>query len=435
MLSALDSVQATMGSTMDATTRAAAEPDPAAIPSRHELVLDEAARQLNRRGVLLTSLGEIAAKLGVSRSAMYYYVDDRDDLVFQCYRRAADIIGRHFDEASGSATDAAGTLRNFIARMLDPNEPEIVARAEISMTSETQRAEIHARYDALVRRLAVLIETGRREGAFRDCDVEVNARVILSLLIWAPLAAPWALATEDVGPTRLLAAATATIFDGLATDPQLPQLTPIDLAPLAPRAVNAFDRNGAIEAKREALVRVASRLFNQQGIDSTSLDAIAAQLGTTKRTLHHHLGSKQELVSACYDRTFRMFFYIRDRMTAYAGSRLQALAASTYAFALAYSDSELSPLSPIVGFGVLSAEGRDRFLNNSRQLAVEYWRTLEVGMEEGSMQSADVQARVLMLPGLLSWLVKGDVPSEPAQRAHIAREIANLVAVGLAQRH
>jgi hypothetical protein len=42
--------------------------------------------------------------------------------------------------------------------------------------------------------------------------------------------------------------------------------------------------------------------------------------------------------------------------------------------------------------------------------------------------------RALMLPGLLSWLVKDDVPTDPAQQQHIATEIANLVAVGLTTR-
>ena len=75
--------------------------------NKHERVLDEAARQLNEKGVLLTSLAEIAAKLGVTRGAMYYYVADREDLVFQCYRRAAEITARHLLEASRASGTAA----------------------------------------------------------------------------------------------------------------------------------------------------------------------------------------------------------------------------------------------------------------------------------------------------------------------------------------
>ena len=77
----------------------AEQPASAPLASKHERVLDEAARQLNEKGVLLTSLAEIAAKLGVTRGAMYYYVADREDLVFQCYRRAAEITARHLLEA------------------------------------------------------------------------------------------------------------------------------------------------------------------------------------------------------------------------------------------------------------------------------------------------------------------------------------------------
>src|SRR5688572_11057355 len=118
-------------------------------PSRHEQVLDEAARQLNQKGVLLTSLAEIAAKLGVTRGAMYHYVADREDLVFQCYRRAAEITARHLLEAGRADGTAADVLRVFVTRMLDPNEPEIAARAEIAMLNPTQRDTIQGLYDAL----------------------------------------------------------------------------------------------------------------------------------------------------------------------------------------------------------------------------------------------------------------------------------------------
>lgn len=72
--------------------------------------------------------------------------------------------------------------------MLDPAEPEIAARAEIAMLSPTQRDTIQGLYDALATRLAHVLETGERAGVLRKCDVEVTARIILSLVTWAPLA-------------------------------------------------------------------------------------------------------------------------------------------------------------------------------------------------------------------------------------------------------
>jgi AcrR family transcriptional regulator len=404
---------------------------PAAVVSRHERVLDEAARQLNQKGVLLTSLAEIAGKLGVTRGAMYHYVADREDLVFQCYRRAAEIIARHLREAERVGGDSAQVLGDFITRMLDPAEPEIAARAEIAMMNQTQRDTIQGLYDALAARLAHLLETGHREGVLRACDIEVNARVILSLVTWAPLARPWAHAVGPMGAERLRAAVKATVFDGFSTQSQLPDYQPLDLSKLAPQVVSAFDRDAALEAKREALLRVASRAFNRKGIDATSLEEIAAQLGTTKRTFHHHIGSKQDLVSACYERAFRIFLFIKDRMLEYSGSRLDALASSMDALARAYPNEELNPLSPLVGHAALSPEGRAKFAVRSDQLGDAYHELIREGAREGSISEVDVHARALMLPGLLSWLVKDDVPTDPVQQQHIAREIANLVAVGL----
>ncbi|MGH8177554.1 MAG: TetR/AcrR family transcriptional regulator [Steroidobacter sp.] len=399
--------------------------------NRHERVLDEAARQLNERGVLLTSLAEIAAKLGVTRAAMYYYVADRQDLVFQCYRRAAEITARRLLEATRDGGGAEQMLLSFFTRMLDPGEPEVAARAEIAMLNPTQRDTIQGLYDALATRIAHLIERGQREGEFRVCDVDVNARVILSLITWAPLARPWAHAIGPLGHARLASAVSATVFQGFSTQRRLPDFRPIDLFELSPRAISAFDRDAALEAKRETLIRVASRLFNRKGIDATSLDEIAAQVGTTKRTLHHHIGSKQDLVSACYDRAFRIFLFIKDRMREYEGARLQALAAAMHALALAYPCEELTPLSPLVGHGALSEEGKARFDDHSRELGDAYHALIREGVEEASIANLDVEARALMLPGLLSWLVKEDVPVDVGQRQHIATEIANLVAVGL----
>jgi AcrR family transcriptional regulator len=161
-------------------------------------VLDEAARQLNEKERAADSARGNRGKLGVTRGAMYYYVEDREDLVFQCYRRAAEITARHLLEASRAGGTAADMLRSFVTRMLDPNEPEIAARAEIAMLNATQRDTIQGLYDA-PRRVPHVLETGEREALLRRCDVEVSARIILSLVTWAPLAAVGACSRPD-GP-------------------------------------------------------------------------------------------------------------------------------------------------------------------------------------------------------------------------------------------
>ncbi|WP_295627779.1 TetR/AcrR family transcriptional regulator [uncultured Corynebacterium sp.] len=58
----------------------------------------------------------------------------------------------------------------------------------------------------------------------------------------------------------------------------------LSLAPMTPGA--------------EKILEAASRLFYDQGIHATGVDAIAAEAGITKRTLYDRFGSKDSLVEA-----------------------------------------------------------------------------------------------------------------------------------------
>lgn len=405
--------------------------NPVAPSSRHERVLNEAARQLNAKGVSLTSLAEIAAQLGVSRAALYYYVEDREDLVFQCYRRSCEITARHLTAAHRDGGDARTMITNFVRRMLDPAEPETAARAEIAMMNAAQRDTIQGLYDALATRLGQMLAAGAHEGRLRTCDVEVNARAILSLLAWVPLSRHWSIALNPVEHSRIVEAVLAVIFDGVATSRELPSYRAIDLEQLSMRASGVFDREADSGTKRDTLVVEASRLFNRKGIDATSLEEIAAQVGATKRTLHRHLGSKQDLVAACYERAFAIFQFVGDRMRAYEGSRCESFAAAFHALAIAYPREDLSPLSPLVGYAALSSQAQARFNERSLQLAAAYYEAVQHGIDEGSIRNIDINAQILMMPGLLSWLVKDDVSTDATRREQIAAEIANLIAAGL----
>jgi AcrR family transcriptional regulator len=156
-------------------------------------------------------------------------------------------------------------------------------------------------------------------------------------------------------------------------------------------------------------------------------------VGVTKRAVHHHLGSKTDLVNACVERAFRIFHCIRDGMSAYQGSRLEALSAAMRELSVAYRDDEMTPLSLALDFASLSPADRSRIRRYSGELASSYHALIGKGMDEGSIRHCDVQARVLILPGLINWLVKDDIPTDPVRREQIAWEVANMTAIGLCQ--
>lgn len=62
---------------------------------------------------------------------------------------------------------------------------------------------------------------------------------------------------------------------------------------------------GGSEQKRAAIVQAALRLFLRDGFARTSVDAIAAEAGVSKRTVYNHYGDKENLflsvISDTYD--------------------------------------------------------------------------------------------------------------------------------------
>src|ERR1700761_573082 len=154
----------------------------AAPKSRREQLLDQAARELNSKGISLTSLTDVADKLGFSRASLYYYVEDREDLMFQVYLRSSEIMARHLGEVAQSGRGAVAVVADFVSRILDPAEPELAALSEIGLLRQSERETVLGIYEAVVARLASVLETGAKRGEVRHCDFPIVARTIISVV-------------------------------------------------------------------------------------------------------------------------------------------------------------------------------------------------------------------------------------------------------------
>src|SRR3546814_3487932 len=58
------------------------------------------------------------------------------------------------------------------------------------------------------------------------------------------------------------------------------------------------------EPGREQFLRAATRLINELGYRGASVQRIASELNVTKGSFYHHLDAKDDLVIACYKRSF-----------------------------------------------------------------------------------------------------------------------------------
>lgn len=208
----------------------------------------------------------------------------------------------------------------------------------------------------------------------------------------------------------------------------------IDLTPLLVNTFKAFDREGQARAKREEILITASRMFNQRGVSSTTLDDIAAELGATKRTLYHHVGDKQTLLSACHERSRNIIKHIyREYDRRAEGGEDQAEAHLNYlrSAALAQLRPDIAPLRASVGIPELDDQGRqahEEYVHWLLKIGSIHRRRLK---ECDALRIHDGKTLNLIHIGGVNWLAKGLVSIEPSRMADVACEVVDVLRLGL----
>jgi AcrR family transcriptional regulator len=402
--------------------------------SRRDILLDEAARQLNARGISQTALIDLAAALGLSRAAVYYYADDRQDLVFQCYRRACEALARDLAVSVHLAGTALDRIADFISRSLDPERVEEAVLSEVAYLADDQRATIEALVGGVLARLKALIEQGIAAGELRACDSGIVAQALLGMISWIPLAPRWVGDDPEIR-ARSTAAAIDLVRNGVAAraDPAQP-LPQIDVAALRPARGNLFSRDEAAVMKTEELLRTASRLFNRKGIDAVSLDEVGAAVGATKSVVYHYLTDKPDLVAQCYRRAFALGDRVLTAMDGIEGDGFARAVAGFRLLVEVNARAEFSPLVPLAGVDALHEEARREIVALARHSEEAFPAAAQAGIADGSIRRIDLVGTAVALAGTFGWVPKWYDGEDEAVTSSIAGEFQLLYAFGLKAR-
>lgn len=152
----------------------AAAPDPREIRKRALVIA--AGRAFGTKGFHNTTLDEIADVLAVSKPALYRYVKNKHEILYECHRIAVGMAEQSLDEAEAAAGDALETLRlyveNYIRKMTSELGTCVVLTEYYSMTPEHNRL-IQKRRRALDARLRATIERCIARGLVAPCNVKL----------------------------------------------------------------------------------------------------------------------------------------------------------------------------------------------------------------------------------------------------------------------
>ncbi|MFK7842905.1 MAG: TetR/AcrR family transcriptional regulator [Sphingorhabdus sp.] len=394
-------------------------------------LLNEAAKTLNRLGVSQTSLASIAKSVGISRAALYYYVDNQEDLVYQSYVRTCQQLSGLLNAAATQHEHALEIIGAFIASTLDDDRAELASLSDVAFLKEEKLSVVLGLYKGLRSSLSDIIAIGIERKEVRACDPHIVASILIGLITWAPVVLMW----RPVGGTPkedLSRTIQEIIRMGIATDREAAiSLERFDLLPFVAIKGNVFDAEFRNASRKETLVASASWLFNQKGVDATSLEEVALRVGVTKKVIYHNMGSKDDLVAECYRRGFRFSEFIFDATKNSTGPRINALCNSLATLAEASVRPDIAPFAPITGLDAWKDNVREELLNFAGKLVKDYDKMLHEGMDEGNIREINTHALVALYPGFYEWMPRWIDTFQAAERQKIPNEIANFLRLGL----
>lgn len=165
-----------------------------AVASREELrelkrraALKVAARIFNEKGYHATSLDEIADEIGVTKTALYYYFKNKEQLLYECLKLTYDCgqtARLEAEQMDGSAFEKLSHLyRRFMEKLME-ERGAYTTMSNIRALPDIQQAELLERRKHLDRYSRMLIEKAITEGDLRSVDVRVTSNFFLGAVNW-----------------------------------------------------------------------------------------------------------------------------------------------------------------------------------------------------------------------------------------------------------
>jgi AcrR family transcriptional regulator len=401
--------------------------------TKRAALLDEAAQELNARGISGASIARIAKRVGLTRAAVYYYFKDRDELAAECYRRTCRSMAEDMAAALRVKGNGLEKVLDFLRRALDSARAPCAALSELDYFAGRTRDAIAAAHSANVSALRGLICAGISDGSIRPCDDEIVAQTLIGTITWIPLSVGWVEGTDEGFRARTVDAFADLIVNGQARDPFYAFVPPVAIESFFPSPTDVFDRRALADAKIERLLMIASQLFNRHGIDGTSLDDIARGLGATKGTLYHYLEHKMDLVVRCYKRATMLFDRFAEASEKVGRTGLERGLIGLYLNVQAHA-SGLSPLIQLAGPSALPAAARRELRRRSRGLQRRFESFGKQGLADGSLRPMDYDAVAQLGAGAFEWLPKWFSFDDTRAPRALAEEIVALFIRGLRTR-
>lgn len=371
-----------MGMTVDAGA-SSKEPAGGKQPTRRyeakrNAIVCSAVAEMNRKGVRGMTLGDVAARLDLVPTGVIYYFRNKEELAAAAFLKG--VAAYEALIAVGAQEPCCATrLSAFIdawfdyARRVELGEADTLpvfndVRALNSETVNTAYVDMFRSFRGLLAGPDVLPRLHRN----------ARAHLLLSQMFWI---AAWQYQSEVADYPRAARRMADILTHGLvAKGAAWPTLKPLKLT---------REDGPSANASSEQFLRAATCLINEEGYHGASVERISARLNVSKGAFYHHNQTKDELVVACFQRTFDIMWRAIHAAEQAGGSGLEVLAFAVAALI----EHQVSGEAPLLRTSALTAVPealRPQLMQRFNRLSYRFASILCDGIADGSVAPVDV---------------------------------------------
>jgi AcrR family transcriptional regulator len=347
---------------------------------KRQAILDGAVQLFNQKGLKGTTLADVAQSVGLITNSVTYYYRKKEELATACLLRSIEALDELIAAALQQETPQErlrAILRLYCERLAESASgarPPLMSFSDMRSLTSPHVELVFGTYNQMFRHLRSLYDL---DGAPSLSRAQKNARAHLLISVMHGVR-HWIDHYEPQDYRRVADRISDILIHGLAAP----------RSAWRPTVLPQMSWPSAEEISPEAFLRSATILINEQGYRGASVEKISARLNVTKGSFYHHNDNKDDLVTACFDRTFAVVRQVQQAAEADGETGWDRLCAATSEL-IRYQISDQGPLLRISAFSALPEGLRGQTKRTMDRLAQRFGSFVVDGMVDGSIRPLD----------------------------------------------
>lgn len=154
---------------------------------KRQAVLRAGARLFHERGYEQTYLDDIAAELGVSKPSLYYYVKNKEEILYEVVQASLAMATTAFDVADREGASGREKALIFFRHYVDhlfSDFGKCAAGVDIRALDAQLEGRILAVRHDIDRRVRAYVQEGQRDGSIQGSDAVLTTYYVFGALNW-----------------------------------------------------------------------------------------------------------------------------------------------------------------------------------------------------------------------------------------------------------